>query len=132
MTDLSAEFEKISDRAKRRDRPPPRGESAHQGSACRRPARARNKATAAANQLKGEGVGARNTASSHWKEMRGKWKAHVAEVHARVGEKADKLDARASGVDADIAELRARCHRLRTSRRGRSRIRRARRDVRTC
>ena len=108
MTDLSAEFEKISDRAK--------DATDHLRAASQRTkdqlavdaARARNKATAAANQLKGEAVGARNTASSHWQEMRGKWKAHVAEVHARVGEKADKLDARASGVDADIAESYAR------------------------
>jgi hypothetical protein len=103
-TDLSTEFEKISDQANAATqhlRAAGQGTRAHLAVDT---ADARGKATAAANQLKDNADGARNKVSSHWQEVRGEWQAHVAEVRNRVQEKSDQLDARAAATDASIAE----------------------------
>jgi hypothetical protein len=103
-TDLSAQFDKISDRAKTATQHLRAAGQGTRDQLAVDAAKARDKATAAADQLKDNADGARNRVSSHWQEVRGKWQAHVAEVRNRVEDKADQLDARAAATDADIAE----------------------------
>jgi hypothetical protein len=107
-TDLSTEFEKISDKAKTATTNVHAASQHTRAQLAADTARARDKASAAANQLKDNAVDAHKKVSSHWQEIRGKWKAHIAEVQNRLDEKADKLDARAAAMDADIAESYAR------------------------
>ena len=103
-TDLSTQFEKISDRAETATNNLRAASQRNRDQLAVDAADARDKATAAANQLKGNAVGTRNKVSSHWQEIRDKWQAHVAKVQTRIDEKADQLDARAAATDADIAE----------------------------
>ena len=103
-TDLSSQFEKISDHAK--------AATQHLRAAGQRTkdqlagdaASARERATAAPNQLKENADDSRTKGSSHWQEIRGKWQSHVAEMRTRAQEKADRLDAGVWAMDADIAE----------------------------
>ena len=108
VSDLSTEFEKISDKAKTATNNLRAANQHTRDQLAADAARARDKATAAANHLKDNAVDAKHKASSHWEEIRGKWKAHVAEVQSRLDAKADKLDARAAVMDADISESYAR------------------------
>jgi hypothetical protein len=92
-TDLSAEFEKTSDKAKAAT-----DELKSAGHRTRDQleadvASARQKATAAADQVQDTTDAERDKASSHWQEMRGKWQAHVANVRANAKQKKHQLDA---------------------------------------
>jgi hypothetical protein len=107
-TDLSTEFEKISDRTKAATENLRAASQRTKIQLAVDAANARDKATAAANQFKDNAVDARNKVSSQWQEIRDKWQAHVAKVQTRVDESADKLDAGAAAMDADIAESYAR------------------------
>ena len=103
-TDLSTQFEKISDRAKTATNNLRAASQRSRNQLAVDAASAHDKATAAANQLKDNADGARNKVSSQWQEIRDKWQAHVAKVQTRVDEKADQLDARVAAADADLAE----------------------------
>jgi hypothetical protein len=103
-TDLSSEFEKISEQAETATRHLRAANQHAREQLGGDAATARGRATAAVNQLKDNAVGARNKVSSQWQEIRGKWQAHVDEVRTRVGEKADRFDAAAAAKDADLAE----------------------------
>jgi hypothetical protein len=104
-TDLSRQFEKISDKAKAAT-----GELRAAGQQTRdqlaaEAAIARDKATAAADQFRAKADGARDKASSQWHDIRGKWQAHVAQVRTTVEEKKERFDAREAAKDADRAEV---------------------------
>jgi len=111
-TDLSAQFEKISDQAKTATNNLRAASQRSRNQLAVDAASARDKATAAANQLKGNAVDTRNKVSSQWQEIRDKWQAHVAKVQTRVDEKADQLDARVAAArdqfeDADVHRIHA-------------------------
>ncbi|MDT5344222.1 MAG: hypothetical protein QOE52_3406, partial [Mycobacterium sp.] len=103
-TDLSTQFEKISDHAKAATQHLRAAGERTKDQLAADAASARERATAAADQLKENADDSRAKASSHWQEIRGKWKSHVAEMRTRAEEKADGFDARVAGVDADMAE----------------------------
>jgi hypothetical protein len=52
--------------------------------------------------LKTEADSAAENASSHWREVRGKWQAHVAEVRSRVSQETDRIDAGNAAIDTDL------------------------------
>jgi predicted nucleic acid-binding Zn-ribbon protein len=104
MTDLSAQFEKISDKAK--SATDELKAAAHEtrdqletdiGSA-------RDRATAATEQLKRKADAARDDASSQWREIRDSWHDHVAKARARVQTAGDRLSAHQAERDAEFAE----------------------------
>jgi len=102
--DLSAKFEKISDRAKvatddlkaAGDNTRDKLEADVVG--------ARDKATAAADQLKTKADDARDDASSQWQGIRDSWHSHVAKARERVKNTADTFDAHQAALNADLAE----------------------------
>jgi hypothetical protein len=103
-TDLSAKFEKISDRAKAAT-----DELKAAGHSTRDELKtdadgARDKATAAADQLKTKADDARDDASSQWQTIRDSWHAHVAKARTRAETAADNFDARQAALNADWAE----------------------------
>ncbi len=103
-TDLSAKFEKISDRAKAAtDELKAAGDSTRDELETDA-AKARDRATAAADQLKAKADTARDDASSQWQAIRDSWHAHVAKARTRVKDTADTFDARQAALDADLAE----------------------------
>jgi hypothetical protein len=77
-TDLSTQFEKISDQAETATQHLRAASQRNRDQLAVNAADARDKATAAANQLKDNAVGAHNKVSSHWQQIRDKWQAHVA------------------------------------------------------
>jgi len=104
MADLTAQFEKISDKAKA---------ATYELKAAGRETRdqletevasARDRATAATDQLKRKADAARDDASSQWREIRDSWHAHVAKVRTRVQTAEDRLSAHQAERDADVAE----------------------------
>ena len=103
-TDLSSQFEKISDHAKAATQHLRAAGQHTKDQLAADAASAREKATAATNQLKENADDSRSKASSHWQEIRGKWKSHVAEMRTRAQEKADRFDAGVTAMDADMAE----------------------------
>jgi hypothetical protein len=103
-TDLSTEFEKISDQAKAATQHLRTARQHAKDQLAADAAIARQKATAAANRLQDNVNGTRQKASSHCQEMRGKLQAHVAEAETRFDKKADQLDARSFAIEADMAE----------------------------
>jgi hypothetical protein len=102
-TDLSTEFEKISDKAKTATQNLRAAGQRTKDQLAGDVANTREKATATANHLKDHADGARDKASSHWQEFRGKWLVHVAKVRASVNEKKDQIDADTADADANIA-----------------------------
>jgi hypothetical protein len=103
-TDLSAKFEKISDRAEAAT-----DELKAAGDTTRDKletdvAGARDTATAAAAQLKTKADDARDDASSQWQAIRDSWHARVAKGRKRVKNSADTFDAHQAALDADLAE----------------------------
>jgi hypothetical protein len=102
--DLSAKFEKISDRAKAAtddlkaagDNTRDKLETDVVG--------ARDKATAAADQLKTKADDTRDGASSQWQGIRDSWHSHVAKARERVKNTADTFDAHQAALNADLAE----------------------------
>ena len=127
-TDLSAQFEKLSDKAKK---------VAEELSAAGAKTRdqlesdvtiARDKAAASAEQFKERARAAGDKASSQWDEIRGKWQAHVAKVREdarRKGAELDAKDGRRGGQYRLV--VRIGCHRLRRGRDRGSRVRSTRR-----
>jgi hypothetical protein len=104
MTDLSAQFEKISDKAKA---------ATYQLKAAAHETRdqletdvtsARDRLSAATDQLKRKADAARDDASSQWREIRDSWHAHVAKARTRVQTAEDRLSAHQAERDADLAE----------------------------
>jgi hypothetical protein len=77
-TDLSTQFEKISDQAETATQHLRAASQRNRDQLAVDAADARDKATAAANQLKDNAVGAHIKVSSHWQQIRDKWQAHVA------------------------------------------------------
>jgi hypothetical protein len=108
-TDLSAQFEKISDDAKiatdklkaasQKTRDQLETDAVH----------ARDKASAAADQFKDTVDAAGAGASSQWREIRANWRAHVASVRTSARKKKDHLDADEAAMNANMAEAYARC-----------------------
>jgi hypothetical protein len=96
-TDLSSQFEKISDHAKAATQHLRAAGQHTKDQLAADAASAREKATAASNQLKENADDSRNKVSSHWQ-------SHVAEMRARAQEKADRFDAGVTAMDADMAE----------------------------
>ena len=102
-TDLSARFEKISDKAKKV------AEELHAASDMTKDQLqadvtiARDKASAAADKFKEKARASGDKVSSQWDEIRGKWQAHVAKVREDVREKKAQLDAKEADTDANIA-----------------------------
>src|ERR1700730_5620925 len=101
---LSAEFDRISDKAKaggdalRAANERTREQLAHDVD------NARDRAAAAADHVKDNADEARDTASSHWQDLRNTWHAHVDEVRSRVNKHKDKIDAQGAATDADLTE----------------------------
>ena len=103
-TDLSEEFEKISDKAKAAtDELKAAGHSTRDGLKTAADG-ARDKATAAADQLKTKADDARDDASSQWQAIRDGWHSHVAKARERVKVTADTFDARQAALNANLAE----------------------------
>jgi len=92
-TDLSSQFEKISDHAKAATQHLRAAGQHTKDQLAADAASAREKATAASNQLKENADDSRNKVSSHWQEIRGQVAVHVAEMRTRAQEKADRFDA---------------------------------------
>jgi hypothetical protein len=102
-TDLSTEFEKISDRAKTATNNLRAASQRTRDQLAVDAVSARNRATAAADQLKDNVSGAHDQVSSQWQEIRGKWQAHVAKARSSLQEKKDQFDADAAEADANFA-----------------------------
>lgn len=103
-TDLRANFEKISDKAKAAT-----DELKAAGHRTRDQletdiARARDRATAAVDKVKAKADAARDDASSQWQAIRDSWHAHVTKARTRVKSAEEKFDARQAARDADLAE----------------------------
>ena len=103
-TDLSAKFEKISDRAKAATDGLKAAGHTTRDELKTEADEARAKATAAAAQLKTKADDARDGASSQWQAIRDSWHSHVAKARKRVKNTADAFDARQAALDADLAE----------------------------
>ncbi|MGO8771639.1 MAG: hypothetical protein ACLQIK_06780 [Mycobacterium sp.] len=102
-TDLSAQFEKLSDKAKN-----VAAELSAAGAKTRDQLEsdvtiARDKAAASAEQFKERAHAAGDKASSQWDEIRGKWQAHVANVREDARRKGAELDAKAADAEANAA-----------------------------
>jgi hypothetical protein len=102
--DVRANFEKISDKAKAAS-----DELKDAGHRSRDQletdvAKARDRATAAADKVEAKAGAARDDASSQWQAVRESWRAHVTKARAGVKSAEDKLDARQAARDADWAE----------------------------
>ena len=102
-TDLSQQFEKVSDRAKA---------AAERVKAANAHAReqleadvaaAREKANQANDQMKAKASAQHEKASSHWQEVRAKWQEHVAKVGQEAKNRKERLDAKEAARDADQA-----------------------------
>src|ERR1700742_4287489 len=102
--DLSAKFEKISDRAKAAADELKVAGHTSRDELKTDVGRARDNASAAADQLKTKGDDARDDASSQWQTIRDSWHSHVAKARKRVQNAADTFDARQAALDADLAE----------------------------
>ena len=102
-TDLSARFEKVSDKAKKA------AEELHAAGEMTKDQLqadvtiARDKAAASADKFKEKAHASGDKVSSQWDEIRGKWQAHVAKVRADVKAKKAELDAKEADTDANIA-----------------------------
>ncbi len=101
--DLSAQFEKLSDKAKQ-----VAGEVSAAGSKTKDQLEsdvtiARDRAAASAEQFKEGARAAVDKASSRWDEIRGKWQAHVAKVREDAQRKGAELDAKEADAEAEIA-----------------------------
>jgi hypothetical protein len=102
--DLSAQFDKISDKAKSAS---DNLKAAGQGTRDRLESdviSARDRASAAADRLNDKAVDAKDKASSQWQEMHANWHAHVAKVKASAKKRQDHIDAGFAANDADLAE----------------------------
>jgi len=102
-TDLSTEFEKISERAKAATSNLRAASQRTRDQLAADAASARNRATVAADQLKDNVSGAHDKVSSQWQEIRGKWQAHVAKARSSLQEKKEQFDAEAAEADASFA-----------------------------
>jgi hypothetical protein len=91
-TDPSTQFEKISDHAKVATQHLRAAGQRTKDQLAADTASARERATAAANQLKEKADDSRDKASAHWQEIRGKGKSHVPGMRTRAQEKADGFD----------------------------------------
>jgi hypothetical protein len=103
-TDLNGNFEKISDRAKAASEGLKAAGDTTRDKLETEVAGARDKATAAADQLKTKADDACDGASSQWQAIRDSWHSHVARARKRVKNTADAFDARQAALDADLAE----------------------------
>jgi hypothetical protein len=104
MADVSAQFEKISDKAKTATDKIKSASQSTREKLDADVARARVKASEAADQFKDKAHTAREKTSSRWQEMRGKWQAHVAKVRADAKKKKHQLDVHEAARDANEAE----------------------------
>ena len=103
-TDLSEEFEKISDKVKAATDELKAAGDTTRDQLETNVAGARDKATAAADQLKTKADDARDDASSQWQAIRDSWHSHVAKARERVKVTADTFDARQAALNANLAE----------------------------
>jgi hypothetical protein len=104
MTDLTTQFEKISDKAKAATYELKAAGHETRDQLETDVASARDRARAATDQLKRKADAARDDASSEWREIRDSWHAHVAKARARVQTAGDRLSAHQAERDADLAE----------------------------
>jgi hypothetical protein len=81
--DFSAQFEKISDKAKTATNTLRAAGDKTKDKLAADAAAAAEKATAAANRFKDEADGDREKVSSQWQDLRDKWQAHVAKVQKK-------------------------------------------------
>ena len=103
-TDLTAQFEKISDKAKIQAE---KLKAARQGTREQLEtdaANTRDKASAAADRLKDKAAAGQAKASSQWQEISGNWQAHVTRVRTRIDEKTHQLASDDAAMNADMAE----------------------------
>src|SRR5262245_2871882 len=85
--DLSAQFDKISERAKIAAAKVKAARQSTRDQLESDAASARDRDSAAADRLKGKAAAAGDKAPSHWQEMCDKWHAHVATVRAYARER---------------------------------------------
>jgi hypothetical protein len=104
MTDLSAQFEKISDKAKAATYELKAAAHETRDQLETDVASARDRASATTDQLKRKADAARDDASSQWRDIRDSWHAHVANARTRVQTAGDRLSAHQAERDADFAE----------------------------
>jgi hypothetical protein len=102
-TDLSAQFEKLSDKAKKVAEELSAAGAQTRDQLGSDVAIARDKAAASADQFKERARAAGEKASSQWDEIRGKWQAHVARVREDARRKGAELDAKEADAEANIA-----------------------------
>jgi hypothetical protein len=101
---FSAQFEKISDKAKvATDKLQTAAEGTREQLEADA-ANARDQATAAAEKFKDKAAAVKGRGSSQWREVRETWHTHVATARENIKEKEDELDAHAAARDADHAE----------------------------
>ena len=103
-SDLGAQFEKVSDKAKAATDKLKDATSRTRDQLQSDVAGARDKAVAAADQFKDKADAAQARASSQWQEIRNKWQAHVATVRTNIDKKEAELDAKEASREADMAE----------------------------
>src|SRR5882762_44308 len=101
---LSAEFDKISDKAKAGSDALRAANERTREQLADDVDNARDRAAAAADHAKDKADEARDTASSHWQDLRNTWHAHVDEVRSRINKHKDKIDAQGAATDADLTE----------------------------
>jgi hypothetical protein len=102
--DLSARFEQIPERAKVAS-DEVRAVSQRSEDQLRTAAStARNRATAVADKLRGNGAASTGKVSPHWQEVRARWQAHVASVQSDLDRAGDEMEASYAIADADVAE----------------------------
>ena len=102
--DLSTQFEKISDKAKTANDKIKAANQRTRDQLEADVASARDKASAAAEHFPQDADAAHKKESSHRREIRGAWQAHVANVRANVKTQKAELDANEAARDANEAE----------------------------
>jgi hypothetical protein len=103
-TDLSQQFEKVSDRAKAAADKVKAANAHARDQLQADAAAAREKATEANDEMKAKAGAQHAKASSHWQDVRAKWQEHVAKVRQDAKNRKEKLDAKEAARDSDWAE----------------------------
>jgi hypothetical protein len=102
-TDLSAQFEKLSDKAKKVAEELSAAGAKTRGQLESDVTIARDKAAASAEQFKERAGAAGDKASSRWDEIRGMWLAHIAKAREDARRKGAELDAKEADAEANTA-----------------------------
>jgi hypothetical protein len=102
--DLSAQFERISDKARSAADTLRAAGQRSKDQLEKDVASAQERAVAATDHLKAKADDARDTASSHWQQVRENWHAHVVQTRARANKAKTKIDAGGAAMDVDLTE----------------------------